>query len=102
MKNSVGFNTGVNYNYPDNCTNFMCNISMIIHKLSIQSSRENKSFNEYFHVEEQASFSLKQAQSLLQIFWRFERSEQVLKLMSDKSYERRRLEMFFYKCKEET
>jgi hypothetical protein len=25
-----------------------------------------------------------------------------LKLMSDKSYERRRLEMFFYKCKEET
>jgi hypothetical protein len=99
MKNSRGFNTGVNYNYPDNCTIFMCNI---IHKLSIQSSREKKSFNESFHVEEQARLGLKQAQSLLQIFWRFERFEQVLKLMSDKSYERRRPEMFFYKFKEET
>jgi hypothetical protein len=43
-----------------------------------------------------------QVQSLLQIFWRLERSEQVLKLMSDKSYERRSPEMFFYKFKEET
>ncbi len=80
----------------------MCNITMIIHELSIQSSREKKSFNESFHVEEQARLSLKQAQSLLQIFWRFERSDQVLKLMGDKSYERRRPEMYFYKFKEQT
>jgi hypothetical protein len=53
-------------------------------------------------VEEQARLGLKQAQSLLQIFWRFERFEQVLKLMNDKSYERRRPEMFFFKFKEET
>jgi hypothetical protein len=80
----------------------MCNITIFIHKLSIQSLREKKSFNESFHVEEQARLNLKQAQSLLQIFWRFERSEQVLKRTSDKSYERMRPEMFFYKFKEET